>query len=255
MIDLGFLLIRNVQKDVLIIQKYCHHLLPQAGLWQWTFFLKNFWSVFQSPVNVVFWCFPSLARMMELHWSKDSSEASQNLPGTVKRLQTSSSSSSLSLACSHAATGQVPDAQHRTPILMVSECALHLAEAVTRKPCSPRLRGQALAGGELSMRYRMTQLGIQSTFPQLPMKPNLPAQLSLGKARVPHPLSPLLAGVAPWEECPEFPACAGAQQGRTGPCSPVNTPDKHIPAVSLNWHAVCTGILVTALQEKHRPWQ
>lgn len=154
MIDLGFLLIRNVQKDVLIIQKYCHHLLPQAGLWQWTFFLKNFWSVFQSPVNVVFWCFPSLARMMELHWSKDSSEASQNLPGAVKRLQTSSSSSSLSLACSHAATGQVPDAQHRTPILMVSECALHLAEAVTRKPFSPRLRGQALAGGEPSMRCR-----------------------------------------------------------------------------------------------------
>lgn len=240
MIDLGFL-IRNVQEAMLIIQKYCHHLLSQAGLWQWTFFLETFFkSVFQSPVNIAFQGFPSPARVEELQWSEDSSDASQNLPGTVKGLQMSPSLSLPSSQLLPLGREGMPNTGHPFSWCWSSH----------QKPVLLQSEGSGLSGWwTLHWELGWAHWEFRAPSPAPPgAKPLCPAESGQSCCSSPHITA--VRSIQHWGTkwgCPVFPLCAGAQQGRSGPCSPVNTQGKHSPAVSLGWHGVCTGTLVTNL--------
>jgi len=97
MIVLGFPLLRNVQEGHVNQPE----MLPPSSVTNWimeTNLLLFLNVVFQYPVNVALWGFPSLDRMEGLHWSENGSDEHQNLPGRVKGLQMSSC---LSLPSSH----------------------------------------------------------------------------------------------------------------------------------------------------------
>lgn len=185
-------------------------------------------------MDVALWGFPSLARVEELHRS----DAPKNLPETVKRLQ---ASSSLSLASSHLlplGRWLMPTTEHPFSWCLNMLCILLKWEPEDHGP--PVWGARPWWVMNIHEVHGMLSPAGNSDH-QLLMKPNLSAQLSQGKAPVPHPMSPLLGSsstVAPSEGCPVPPPCAGAQQGRTGPCSPANTQDKHVPAVSLGWCCV-----------------